>query len=71
MKINKKQKKKHNLLNLKDWLKKVIKKRKTSKSKYLSPPNLLKKRRKLKRLLSPRMRHLKILIIYWMFFLLL
>jgi hypothetical protein len=71
MKINKNQKKKPNLLNLKDWLKKVIKKRKTSKSKYLSPQNLLKKRRKLKKLLSPRMRHLKILIIYWMSFLLL
>ena len=69
MKINKKQRKKPNLLNSKGWLKKVIKKKKTSKSKYLCPPNLLKKRRKLKKLLSQRMRHQKILITYWMYFL--
>jgi hypothetical protein len=70
-KINKKEKMKPNLLNSKDWLKKVIKKRRISKLKYLSLLNQLKKRRKLKSLLSLRMRLLKILIIYWMCFLLL
>lgn len=71
MKINKKERKKPNLLNSKGWLKKVIKKRRILKLKYLFLLNRLKKRKKLKRLLHLRMRLLKILIIYWMFFLLL
>ena len=64
IKINKKQMKESILLNSKDWLKKLIKKIKTSKSKYSSPPNPPKKRRQLKKFLNQRMRYQKILITY-------
>ena len=68
---NKKERTRHNSQNSKDWRRKEIKKKKTSKLKYSCLQNPPKKRRKRKKLHSPKMKHQKILIIFWMCFLLL